>query len=38
MVPESKDRVMYFCGLECYEMWKENPSGVGEASGVDRQS
>lgn len=25
MVPESKDRVMYFCGLECYEKWKKKP-------------
>jgi hypothetical protein len=30
MVPESKDRVMYFCGLECYEKWKqENPVAGG---------
>jgi hypothetical protein len=22
IVPESKDRLMYLCGLDCYEKWK----------------
>jgi len=28
MVPEHKDRVMYFCGLECYEKRKGQPAGA----------
>ncbi len=23
MVPEATDYVMHFCGLECYEKWKD---------------
>ena len=32
IVPELQDRVMYFCGLDCYEKWKKGSDPVnGEA-------
>jgi hypothetical protein len=29
-VPEAKDYVMYFCGLDCYENWKKPKESTGD--------
>lgn len=30
VVPEAKDYVVHFCGLDCYQKWKDRP---GETDG-----
>lgn len=36
VVPEAADYVAYFCGLQCYERWKNLPDKV--ASPLDKKA
>lgn len=30
VIPEAEDYVAYFCGLECYEKWKQQSGNTGQ--------
>ena len=36
-VPEATDYVLYFCGLECYQQWKEQQAKGVEARKIERE-
>lgn len=36
-VPEATDYVLYFCGLACYQQWKEQQEQGVEARNIDRE-
>lgn len=36
-VPEATDYVLYFCGLECYQQWKEQQAQGVEARKIERE-
>ncbi|WP_325500141.1 DUF3330 domain-containing protein [Ramlibacter sp.] len=36
-VPEATDYVLYFCGLQCYQKWKEQQPGAAEPPAIAHQ-
>lgn len=36
-VPEATDYVLYFCGLECYQKWKDQQPERPEAPTIERE-